>query len=74
VVGIPRGGWPIANALQKYCSGWAGGRLLVDDVWTTGATMENEKKDHTDIGVVLFARGPCPEWVHPVFQPWGAER
>lgn len=69
VDGVPRGGWRIANALQKYCT--RGPRLLVDDVLTTGGSMELGRERDTDIGVVLFARGPCPEWVHPVFQLWG---
>ncbi len=43
VHGIPRGGWPIANALQKYCTRFAGGRLIVDDVLSTGRSMEGER-------------------------------
>ncbi|MGB6326676.1 MAG: hypothetical protein WBG11_13150 [Methylocella sp.] len=68
VEGIPRGGLPVANALQKYCT--RGPCLLVDGVLTTGASMELARKYHSDIGVVLFARGPCPEWIHPVFRLW----
>ncbi len=71
--GIPRGGFPIANALQKYCDKLAGARLIVDDVLTTGASMENARRNYGDIGVVLFARGPCPDWVWPVFQLWDTE-
>lgn len=71
VTGIPRGGWRIANALQKYCNRWTGYyRILVDDVLTTGASMEQYRESSKDIGVVLFARGPCPSWVYPVFQLW----
>jgi hypothetical protein len=76
VTGVPRGGLRIAAALEKYCvsigvwSDW----LIVDDVLTTGASMEKARPlPHPlrkTIGVVLFARGPCPEWVHPVFQLW----
>ena len=72
VMGVPRGGWRIANALQKYCSGWYNNRLIVDDVLTSGASMEQYRESELDIGVVLFARGPCPLWVHPVFQFWNA--
>lgn len=74
VIGIPCGGWPIANSLQKYCTRFAGARVLVDDVWTTGESMELARQYDTDIGVVLFARGPCPAWVRPVFQLWRTER
>jgi hypothetical protein len=71
VEGVPRGGWPIANALQKYCT--RGASLIVDDVLTTGQSMERASKYPSDIGVVLFARGPCPDWVWPVFQLWDTE-
>ena len=51
-----------------------GDMLIVDDVLTTGASMEHERArcSGRTIGVVLFARGPCPEWIHPVFRmdPW----
>lgn len=67
VAGVPRGGLRIANALRKYCT--HGPRLIVDDVLTTGNSMSARKQD-SDIGVVLFARGPCPDWVHPIFQLW----
>ncbi|MGB6177052.1 MAG: phosphoribosyltransferase [Methylocella sp.] len=71
VEGVPRGGWPIANALQKYRRRLADVRLLVDDVLTTGKSMDQMRENASDIGVVLFARGKCPEWIHPVFQIWG---
>ena len=69
VVGIPTGG----TKLAKACDVWTkqhGPLLIVDDVLTTGASMEEEKAKHQYlhvIGVVLFARGPCPSWVHPLF-------
>jgi orotate phosphoribosyltransferase len=72
VIGIPRGGRRIALALSKYRDRppkqmqW----LIVDDVLTTGANMDKHRGAPSDIGVVLFARGPCPDWVHPVFQLW----
>lgn len=68
VVPVPRGGYRIRGALKKYCS--AGPLLIVDDVLTTGLSMEMERIEPSDIGVVLFARGPCPDWVHPVFSLW----
>ena len=72
VEGIQHGGLPIAAALQKYCTRLCSRRLIVDDVLTTGLSMKHAHKHPTDVGVVLFARGPCPYWVHPVFQMWAA--
>jgi len=69
VVGIPTGGTKFAEA----CEVWTkqhGPLLIVDDVLTTGASMEEEKEKHPYlhvIGVVIFARGACPSWVHPIF-------
>ena len=78
VIGIPRGGEKFAKALEKYCSSESGGVLIVDDVLTTGASMEEELKrwrqweTSTDIkgvvGVVVFSRGECPLWVRPLFR------
>lgn len=80
VVPIPTGGIKFAEAIQ----GWMGDSLnlqdndvlVVDDVLTTGASFETAKEAlivlgwHPDniIGVVAFARGQCPNWVHPIFQ------
>lgn len=51
--------------------------LIVDDVLTTGQSMEQAAQkwaeqlpDEKIIGVVVFARGPCPYWVTPIFQMW----
>lgn len=72
VIGVPGGGFPLAKALRKYRT--AGPLLIVDDVLTTGASMEEVRHatipgwhGATAIGAVLFARGPCPEWITPVF-------
>lgn len=74
VIGIPRGGIRIADALEKYKSE-EGPVLIVDDVLTTGNSMEEARFDmpiYTDIiGVVLFARQKPVDWIHPVFQLWG---
>ncbi len=87
VFGVPRGGTRLANALQKYCKlHHAAYWLIVDDVITTGASMEkyrqevaqqpaelNEVDDYITpefIGVVIFARGACPYWITPIFQMW----
>ena len=69
VVGVPTGGTRLAEACEMWTKQY-GPLLIVDDVLTTGASMEEEKVKHPYlhvIGVVLFARGPCPSWVHPLF-------
>ncbi len=82
VVGIPSGGVRLADELTKYQSPSSSDRktiLLVDDVLTTGASMQQEKKvlegiarQHNTayiiLGYVIFARGKCPDWVTPMFQ------
>lgn len=71
VMGVPRGGLKFAKALKPYCEADPElHTLLVDDVFTTGASIEEVRHEHCDkIGqaVVLFARGPCPWWVMPIF-------
>ena len=75
VIGIEQGGIPLAKALEKY----RGHRdickiiLIVDDVLTTGKSMEKAKEQLKEvwwdvIGVVVFARGECPDWIYPIFQ------
>jgi orotate phosphoribosyltransferase len=69
VVGIPTGGTRLAEACEVWTKEY-GPLLIVDDVLTTGASMEEEKDKHQYlhvIGVVVFARGPCPTWIHPLF-------
>ena len=69
VYGVTEGGRRLAAALQEYC-GKQGVRLIVDDVLTTGASMEAARAKtgwHDAVGVVIFARGPCPDWVLPIF-------
>jgi hypothetical protein len=55
VYGIPRGGTKLANALEKYADPKNPIRLVVDDVWTTGTSM-NEVMQKGDMGFVVFAR------------------
>lgn len=86
---IPRGGTRLANALEKYIHCSTGLRLagkkpdclIVDDVWTTGASMrekhkEIEKTGDFDLirGAVIFARGPVDYWVTPLFTTWESRR
>lgn len=68
VTGIPRGGLRIAAALEKYAT--EGASLIVDDVLTTGASFTPYAPQHPQqniIGAVIFARGPCPDWITPLF-------
>jgi orotate phosphoribosyltransferase len=74
--GVPRGGIPLACALMPFATGNPEHpALLCEDVLTTGGSMERHLAHLRDeagvpgpfIGVVLFARGACPEWVTPVF-------
>ena len=69
VIGIPFGGTRLANALQQYVCN-SGPTLIVDDVLTTGKSMEDTKRNANGevIGVVLFARREPPQWVTPIFR------
>jgi orotate phosphoribosyltransferase len=77
VRGVPTGGFIIEKHLAKYVNVESDVVLIVDDVLTTGNSM-NEYRDilrtdypeHEYKGVVLFARTKCPDWIEPVFQMW----
>ena len=71
---VHNGGDPLANYLHVYADKSAPMVLIADDVLTTGASMEKAKERIEKkypiapvIGVVLFSRGICPDWVFPVF-------
>jgi len=77
VKAIERGGHVFAEKLRQYQQSWINGvntLLIVDDVLTTGRSMEEVFEIWADAknirlnGVVIFARGKCPEWVKPIFQ------
>ena len=77
VVGVPRGGVRIENALQKYTTNNPEHPLLmVDDVLTTGGSMIRYREQYEEmeydniVGVVIFARGECPDWIDSVFKMW----
>ena len=80
VEGIPEGGCRLVAALEPYEKPDAPFNILiVDDVLTTGASMEAAKATqppevHPDdiIGWVIFARTEPPDWVHAVFRGTGA--
>lgn len=67
---VPTGGERLGKALQGYTSALSGNLLIVDDVLTTGASMEKQRAGREAIGVVIFARGPTPEWVEAMFTCW----
>lgn len=73
-IGVPTGGLKLAEALNKYKAP-RGKVLFADDVWTTGTSMKRfmaeaglVEGDSAMIGAVAFARGPHPDWVHPLFK------
>lgn len=65
VVGVPRGGLPLAEAIA--CFAQSGPTLYVDDVWTTGGSMRRVGLTDKDLGFVVFARGPLPANVRALF-------
>lgn len=66
VEGVPMGGLRLADALSVHST--EGGALLIaDDVLTTGVSMEEQRDGRDCIGAVVFARGPCPSWITPLF-------
>lgn len=67
VEGVPTGGLKFAHALKKLMH-TSEGLLIVDDVLTTGASMEEQRAGREAKGIVIFARGLCPDWVTPLFQ------
>lgn len=72
VYGVPTGGEPLMDALYPYRSGAGmGTTLVVDDVWTTGASMARyiEASHHPGriVRAVVFARVPTPPDVLALF-------
>ena len=79
VVGIPRGGVPLAEKLQGYATGnGMDPILIVDDVLTTGGSMNTFQMDYFRnrdprrgyIGWVVFSRIPLEHangWISSLF-------
>lgn len=61
VEGVPTGGDRLVCYFQPFITN--GPALLVDDVLTTGASMERQRGSREAIGAVLFARNPPPTWI-----------
>ena len=79
VIGIPRGGLKFAEALKPYITLESEYVLIVDDVLTTGMSMEEAKTKYMQtykchemdiFGIVAFSRKRvgCPEWIQPILQ------
>ena len=70
-IGVVAGGEKFADALNLCNRDKDAPILLVDDVLTTGISMERLRWGYLrseSIGIVLFARGECPDWIHPIFE------
>ncbi len=68
VEGVPRGGLRLAEALRKYAMPGDQGLLLVDDVLTSGASLEKQRAGRKAVGAVLFSRTLIyPSWVTALF-------
>lgn len=67
VEGVPRGGLPFGDALYKHVTHGCSTLLIAEDVVTTGGSLERHRAGREAIGVVVFCRGVCPEWVTPLF-------
>ena len=72
VEGVPRGGLLFAEALKPYCATRISiyPILIVDDVLTTGTSMEEQRAGRSNcMGVVLFSRKmEIPDWIYPIWQ------
>lgn len=68
VEGVPTGGLRLAAAMRQHADPVDSQLLLiVDDVLTTGLSMEAQRAGRDAVGLVLFARGACPSWVRACF-------
>jgi len=71
VEGVPTGGERLAKFLEPYVAPDElidYPLLIVDDVLTTGESMELHRANRYAIGFVVFARGVCPNWITAMWQ------
>lgn len=73
---VPRGGLKFARALSQYQDRAGEHTLIVDDVLTTGDSMEKARRQCTlkgfpCVGIVMFARIRPASWIEPIWQFWG---
>lgn len=75
VVGVPRGGVPLAKALEQYTTPDVNALLICEDIVTTGGSIERFRREHVLAsqwdairGVCFIARGKCPDWIVPLLQ------
>lgn len=69
VEGVPKGGLRLAAAIRPFQT--AGPLLIVDDVMTTGGSMEVHRAGRDAIGAVIFSRADFRKmllWVTPLFR------
>jgi orotate phosphoribosyltransferase len=59
VIGVPTGGLRLSQHLVNYAVPSAPGRLIVDDVWTTGGSVRKFWQPGDQV-FVAFQRGPIP--------------
>lgn len=78
VRGVPTGGMKFANALDAHIDPSGKYLLIVDDVLTTGGSMEAARRASDRlmlgvprVGIVMFARVKPASWIHPIWQHWG---
>lgn len=77
VLGVPRGGLALHEAMIRHMNPDSQRFLIVDDVWTTGYSMSQCAARGgliagVDwIGFVAFARGPLPPYVHAFMRSEG---
>lgn len=74
---VPRGGCRLAAALNEYATEGYGYRLIVEDVLTTGASMEAVRAalpgGNKALGLVIFACKRPPRWVIPIWTMWNPD-